>query len=150
MVKKEAASKKKLLKKFKRLKREAKGSKVKSRKSQIIFSDPYACKCIFRSTFCFRTSKGVLQSLTFRWCTDHSDLKIVMGNLLLVRQPQHNQLERARVATKNNTNTGVLKGICSSIQEVLHNGSIYSRHPQHKITVLEIKFFRVTVKTISP
>lgn len=70
-------------------------------------------KCIFRSTFCFRTSKGALLNLTFRWCTEHSDLKIVMDNLQLVRQPKHNQLERARVTTKKETNTGVLNDICS-------------------------------------
>lgn len=117
-----SSKQKEITKMFIRLKREAKGSKVKSRKSQIIFSDPYACKCIFRSTFCFRTSKGVLQSLTFRWCTDHSALKIVMGNLLLVRQPQHNQLERARVATKNKTNTGVLKGIAPQFKRLCTMG----------------------------
>lgn len=105
-VKKEAASKKEITKKFKRLKREAKGGKVKSRKSQTIFSNPYVCKCIFRSSFCFRTSESVLQNLTFRWCTGHSDLKVVMSNLLLARQPQHNQLERAHVATRKETNMG--------------------------------------------
>lgn len=71
-----------------------------------MLSNVYMCKCIFRSTFCFRTSKGALQNLTFRWCTGHSDLKVVMANLLLVRQPKQSQIEKAHVATKNETNTG--------------------------------------------
>lgn len=77
---------------------------------------------IFRSIFCFRAG-GLFQNLTFSWCTDYSDLKVITANLLLVGQLKKNQGREGTYSVQEENgqaNTVVLNDIHSEIQMALH------------------------------
>lgn len=77
---------------------------------------------IFRSIFCFGAG-GVFPNLTFSWCTDYSDLKVIMANLLLAGQLKKNQGREGTYSVQEENgqaNTVVLNDIHSKIQMALH------------------------------
>lgn len=121
-------------------------------KAKSVFFNLYTCNHIFKSIFCFRTSKGVFQNLVFSWYTEYSYLKVTMANLLFVGQPKEKKCQREGTHSDQEedgqtqwfwmTNALKFKWSCK-------NGSIYSRHPQHMITILQINLFSCKVRTIS-